>query len=215
MTDLTKSPPSLPGEHSNDKPWSPQGRFGRLSYLAWTLISSLAFYIILLPVAFIFGGFGALAGGTESSFAGLGIGLILVFAVLYIAFIYITVVYGIRRAHDIDISGWWLLLFLIPLVNIIFGLYLLFAKGTDGVNRFGPPRFTPQWEKFLAWIYIALIPISIIFGAFIAIPAYQAYITKAQEYQQTEHIGNNTYTETTTTETTTTEPSADTATPAS
>ncbi|AXI01734.1 DUF805 domain-containing protein [Aquirhabdus parva] len=212
MTEQTYTPPPLlPNELTDDKPWSAKGRFGRLSYLAWTLVSTIAFYIILFPVAFVFGGFSALAGGSESSFAGLGIGLILAFAVLYIAFIYITIVYGIRRAHDINISGWWLLLFLIPIVNIIFGLYLLFARGTDGQNRFGPPRKTSEWEKILGWIYIALIPISIIFFAVFAIPAYQGYVTKLQETQHSQTIGNQTYTETSTTETTTAYP----ATPAS
>jgi len=43
-----------------------------------------------------------------------------------------NIMFGIRRMHDVDRSGWWLLL---PIVNIIF-----WAKsGTEGENRFGPP----------------------------------------------------------------------------
>jgi uncharacterized membrane protein YhaH (DUF805 family) len=42
-----------------------------------------------------------------------------------------------RRLHDIDRTGWWLLL----VFTIIGGLVLLywaFVKGTNGVNRYGP-----------------------------------------------------------------------------
>jgi len=133
--------------------------------------------------------------------------------VLYIALIYFSITFGIRRLHDIDKSGWWILLLLIPIVNIIFGLYILFAKGTEGVNRFGPQRGTPQWEKVLGWIYIILIPLVSVLGilAAIALPAYQGYVTKAHEAQHSQTIGNQTYTETSTTETTTAYP----ATPAS
>lgn len=44
----------------------------------------------------------------------------------------------IRRLHDLDKSGWWSLVYFIPYVNIIFSLYVLFFKGTEGPNRFGP-----------------------------------------------------------------------------
>ncbi len=44
----------------------------------------------------------------------------------------------IRRFHDVDRSGWWVLTTFIPIVGIIPGIYLLFAKGTVGDNRFGP-----------------------------------------------------------------------------
>ena len=42
----------------------------------------------------------------------------------------------VRRLHDRDISGWAILLFIIPLVNIYL-LVLLFLKGTEGKNKFG------------------------------------------------------------------------------
>ena len=37
------------------------------------------------------------------------------------------------------LSGWWPLLGLVPLINVIFQLYLLFSQGEEGINRFGPP----------------------------------------------------------------------------
>ena len=44
---------------------------------------------------------------------------------------------NVRRLHDLDKSGWWLLVMCIPVVNFFFGLYILFFKGTQGRNQYG------------------------------------------------------------------------------
>ena len=44
---------------------------------------------------------------------------------------------GIRRLHDTDRSGWWLLIAFIPLVGLIVLLYFACLRGTTGPNRFG------------------------------------------------------------------------------
>jgi uncharacterized membrane protein YhaH (DUF805 family) len=45
---------------------------------------------------------------------------------------------AVRRLHDIDRSGWWILLFLIPIVGAIILIIWFCSGGTDGANRFGP-----------------------------------------------------------------------------
>jgi uncharacterized membrane protein YhaH (DUF805 family) len=45
---------------------------------------------------------------------------------------------GVRRLHDIDKSGWWLLVGLIPLVGWLFIIIWACTKGSLGPNRFGP-----------------------------------------------------------------------------
>lgn len=45
---------------------------------------------------------------------------------------------GVRRLHDIDRSGWWFLIFLIPLVGGVLWLVWFCERGTNGGNRFGP-----------------------------------------------------------------------------
>lgn len=42
-----------------------------------------------------------------------------------------------RRLHDIDKSGWWQLLILIPLIGAIILIIFLIKEGTMGENRFG------------------------------------------------------------------------------
>ncbi len=48
---------------------------------------------------------------------------------------YIVIIAGIRRFHDLDRSGWHLLLAFVPLVNVIMILYLLLAPGKKEGNR--------------------------------------------------------------------------------
>ncbi|MDH6265205.1 uncharacterized membrane protein YhaH (DUF805 family) [Rhizobium sp. SG_E_25_P2] len=44
---------------------------------------------------------------------------------------------GVRRLHDRDMSGWWLLIGFVPLVGWLILIYLLATPGTVGENRFG------------------------------------------------------------------------------
>ena len=43
----------------------------------------------------------------------------------------------VRRLHDTNRSGWWVLITLIPYIGGIILLILLCLKGTEGDNRFG------------------------------------------------------------------------------
>ena len=45
---------------------------------------------------------------------------------------------GVRRLHDTDKSGWWLLLGLIPVVGLIVLIVFFCQRGTVGPNQFGP-----------------------------------------------------------------------------
>ena len=47
---------------------------------------------------------------------------------------------SVRRLHDLDKSGWFLLLVLIPVVGAIILLVWACKEGTPGPNRFGPAR---------------------------------------------------------------------------
>jgi uncharacterized membrane protein YhaH (DUF805 family) len=45
---------------------------------------------------------------------------------------------AVRRLHDSDRSGWWLLVSLIPLLGGLVLLIFFIMGGTRGPNRFGP-----------------------------------------------------------------------------
>lgn len=55
----------------------------------------------------------------------------------FILFIAIAI-QAIKRLHDINKSGWYYLLFFVPIANLVLGLYLLFVDGTIGNNNYGP-----------------------------------------------------------------------------
>jgi uncharacterized membrane protein YhaH (DUF805 family) len=44
----------------------------------------------------------------------------------------------VRRLHDTDHSGWWVLLGFIPIIGALVLLWWYIQPGTDGDNRFGP-----------------------------------------------------------------------------
>jgi uncharacterized membrane protein YhaH (DUF805 family) len=69
------------------------------------------------------------------------IGLVLI-GLFWLGTIIPALAVSIRRMHDQDRSGWWIL---VPIANIIF----LFIDGTPGPNRFGPdPKGRGQSEAF-------------------------------------------------------------------
>ncbi len=45
---------------------------------------------------------------------------------------------SVRRLHDIDRGGWWLLISLVPLIGALVLLVFAVQDGTAGENRFGP-----------------------------------------------------------------------------
>jgi len=123
--------------------WSPLsfgGRIGRTEFVVYLLVwhavvglgASVASLALLAPViAFAEGsalvnaavfGFAALAAAVY----GLGVAS-----------------FGVRRLHDLGRSGWWMLLALVPLVNLALGAALLLAPGTAGENVHGARGPTP------------------------------------------------------------------------
>lgn len=67
-----------------------------------------------------------------------GLELIVIFALLWPALL----ITG-RRLHDLNMSAWHNLFLLIPIVGVLFCLYLMFKKGDAGQNHYGiPPEIT-------------------------------------------------------------------------
>lgn len=52
-------------------------------------------------------------------------------------FILMALSISIRRLHDTDKSGFYLLLLLVPIVNFLVPVWLVFSKGSVGNNRYG------------------------------------------------------------------------------
>ena len=104
------------------------GRAGRREYWTYLLIYVLI-YVALLLVDVITGTFNL---ETE---IGLTSGVFL------LATLVPSIAVAVRRLHDTDRSGAWLLLGFIPLVGDIVLLFFLIQEGDSGPNRYGavPP----------------------------------------------------------------------------
>ena len=101
------------------------GRSGRSEYWYWVLFYLLA-YIVLVIAA---GVLGAMGGET------IAVVVQLVFAV---AVFLPSIAVCVRRFHDIDKSGWWVLIGLIPLIGPLVVLYFMVQPSDESDNRFGP-----------------------------------------------------------------------------
>lgn len=63
-----------------------------------------------------------------------------------------------RRLQDMDHSGWWVLSLLVPGINLLAMLYLVFGPGMPGENRYGaPPPKNPTWVYPVSLLMMATL----------------------------------------------------------
>ena len=94
------------------------GRARRSEYWYWVLFQMLLAIVMGIIDAVLF------HGRILSTIVSLG---------LFLPSLAVTV----RRLHDTDRSGWWILLALIPLIGAIILIIMMCMRGTAGGNRFG------------------------------------------------------------------------------
>lgn len=126
------------------------GRLNRMRYFKRLLgLCGLAILFILIPVIML----GASLNG--DSILGIIMSLGTMFAAycgMGIAFLFIGgISLNMRRIHDLGMAEYWITLLSLPLVNLFFSLYLLFAKGTDGDNQYGPDPLQLGYGYVLTW----------------------------------------------------------------
>ena len=64
-----------------------------------------------------------------------GIGILS--AIYALAMLIPSIAVSVRRLHDIDKTGWWILIGFIPLIGTIILLIFAFLPGTAGDNKYG------------------------------------------------------------------------------
>ncbi|MEP4727992.1 DUF805 domain-containing protein [Parasphingorhabdus sp.] len=137
------------------------GRSRRREYWMFFLFQVIAITLITM-IAMVFGDFSfdpsdyLDASGTFDASRDLpsGIGLLVgLFSIYALATFIPVLAVQVRRLHDTDRSGWWVLLSVIPVINYIGFLVLLVfycLEGNKGKNRFGedPKRDQNTHEVF-------------------------------------------------------------------
>lgn len=115
-----------------------RGRARRSEYWWWFLAYIIIIFVLgFVERAVLGSGSAEMASGdgaVSASFnAGILSGLFMLAAVIP------SIAVGVRRLHDVDRSGWWLLISFIPLIGALVLLYWNVQPGTPGPNRFGNP----------------------------------------------------------------------------
>lgn len=144
------------------------GRIGRARYLAYA-------FTFLMAVAFAGLLFAGMFGMISSILAGI-ISLALNIAVMVFGFGYAR-----RRLNDMNHSGWWSALFIVPLVSLGVLIWLTCVPGDEGANDFGPPP-SPNSGGVVAAAVAMPVLLIVLIGliAAVAIPAYQQYVERAR-----------------------------------
>jgi len=105
---------------NEEKFFSVNGRLRRKDYL-------IRSFLLAIPAALI----NLLLQSSMDS------GTIVFGLIISIVITVLMMIQAVKRLHDINMSGWYWLIFLIPIVNVVFGLYVLFKDGTPGYNEYG------------------------------------------------------------------------------
>lgn len=95
------------------------GRATRTNYWMFVLFNFLVFLVLSVILSF-FGDVGNV-----------------IYFLLTLAVLLPSLGIAVRRLHDTDRSGWWLLITLIPFIGTIVLLVFLVLPSTQGANRFG------------------------------------------------------------------------------
>ncbi len=103
------------------------GRARRKEYWMFVLFN----FIIAFGLGFISGFLGAILGEAGSVFS-------LLPALYNLAVFLPSLAVSVRRLHDTDRTGWWILINLIPLVGWIIFIVFMVLDSTPGSNTYGP-----------------------------------------------------------------------------
>ena len=110
---------------------SVEGRIPRSVWWAFTLISfALMAGLTTLDVVM----------GTYSLETGYGV----FSGIAALVLLWPSIAVGVKRCHDRNRTGWFLLVALIPLVNLWLLVELAFLAGSVGANRYGDDPRTPS-----------------------------------------------------------------------
>ena len=112
---------------------------GRANRAKWWLVALGIFVVEMIIFAALFGGV-AMSGDPEQIQAAMmaPISLIVLFVFGVIA-LWASLAVAVKRYHDRNKSGWWILIVFVPIIgHLWFLIECGFLRGTPGPNSYGP-----------------------------------------------------------------------------
>ena len=101
------------------------GRARRMEYWYFVLFNLIVAFVLALIDTLL---------GTTTGVSSFG----LLSGIYSLAVLIPTLALWVRRLHDIDRTGWWIFINLIPLIGTIVLLVFALTPGTPGSNQYGP-----------------------------------------------------------------------------
>lgn len=130
------------------------GRARQSEYWWWVLFAVLGSFVLTMADSMLWGTVETFEGGFSAS-----TNTPLLSGLFFLATIVPGLAVSVRRLHDTDRSGLWLLIVLIPLIGAIMLIVWFTTSGTPGENRFGPdPRASPDRDRMAGASSIPRVP---------------------------------------------------------
>ena len=114
------------------------GVHGRVNRAKFWLVA-LGIFVLEVIIFAAVGGSTAMSADPQQAMANLGPVAGIVLFVFGVVALWISIAVAIKRYHDRNKSGWWVLIVFVPIIG---GLWYLiecgFLRGTPGPNNYGP-----------------------------------------------------------------------------
>jgi len=111
---------------------------GRITRAKFWLVALAIFVVELILFAALVGN-AAMRANPQAALAAIGPVAGIVFLIFAVVVTWISLAVAVKRYHDRDKSGWWLLIIFVPVIG---GLWYLiecgFLRGSEGHNNYGP-----------------------------------------------------------------------------
>lgn len=122
-----------------------QGRINRAKYWAFFGLSILV-NLLFVAISSILAAAFANAGDPDSAQTA-SVVVALIQIMLFVPYLVAWLAISVKRWHDRNKSGWWVLMTLVPVIGPIWTLVECGCmKGTEGENRHGPDPLAPAVE---------------------------------------------------------------------
>jgi uncharacterized membrane protein YhaH (DUF805 family) len=127
------------------------GFSGRIGRMQWWLAQLAVLIVIAAALAVILSAVDPdeLSSDRSGAIGSAGASIVLIVCAVCVLIVWINLACTVKRFHDRDKSGWWVLIVFVPYIGAIWQIVECgFLSGSRGPNRFGPPPGSGDGHAF-------------------------------------------------------------------